>query len=270
MYADEKNIGREYFECTKIVNCNKNFHLHRTYELVYVETGAIIIESNCGKETVNAGEYALIWANVLHSFRTVEHSVAYYCMFSGDLIRPFVKYTKGKAVETVKFTCKESVHNFAKQELFGKSGKIEWYTRKALLYAIIGEYRKSVKLSTPKGGNNDVAIRVLHYLEEHYTENITLDDVAKAIGYEKHYVSRCLHKWTSMNFTKILNWYIVEAATDLLQNTDHSVAYIAMNSGFQSIRNFNRVFLDLTERTPLEAANCVPKRAKRTEGDTEK
>ena len=43
-------------------------------------------------------------------------------------------------------------------------------------------------------------------------------------------------------------------ATDLLQHTDLSMSEIAFRSGFQSIRNFNRVYAEHTGNPPAKDA----------------
>jgi transcriptional regulator GlxA family with amidase domain len=53
-----------------------------------------------------------------------------------------------------------------------------------------------------------------------------------------------------MHFSRYVNLFRVDAATELLQHTDLPITEIALQSGFQSIRNFNRVFLEITGKTP--------------------
>ena len=53
-----------------------------------------------------------------------------------------------------------------------------------------------------------------------------------------------------MHFSRYVNLYRVERATNLLMNTDMSITEIALSSGFQSIRSFNRVYLELTGLSP--------------------
>lgn len=264
MLINENEMGREYFKCSIYRDLNKTYYFHRCFELIYVVDGSVKVESYSGIEKIEKGEFALIFSNTLHSFSTLEHSEVIVVFFSGDLVRPFVNHIKDKRPNRVKFDCKDSVRTFVNAELFENVNvKTDWYTRKSVLYALLGEFRKNVSLKEESGYNTDVAIKAMRYLEKHYMEDITLSKIAEAIGYEKHYISRCLHRYTSLNFTKILNWFRIEAAIDMLENSDLSITEISLASGFQSIRNFNRIFLEMTERTPSEAARSFPRRNNR-------
>ena len=55
-----------------------------------------------------------------------------------------------------------------------------------------------------------------------------------------------------MTFSMYLNHIRVNKAIDLIQNTDLSMTEIAMNCGFETIRNFNRVFKEIMGCTPSE------------------
>lgn len=254
LYQIDNVTSRDFFQCNKVFCLQSHPHLHRNFELIYVIKGFVVINSNCGSEKIQAGEYALIFTNAIHSYETPEYSEVYCCQFSGDLIHPFVKKIRGSVAENTKFKCSKTVEEFITEILFVENSKPDWYLLKSAIYAVVGEYRKTMVIHPFDGATEDAVAKVLHYVEEHYVEDITLSHVSEVLGYERHYLSRCVHKHVNMNFSQIVNWYRVEAATELLQNTNLSMTQIALESGFQSIRNFNRVYFKLTGRTPLQAA----------------
>ena len=53
-----------------------------------------------------------------------------------------------------------------------------------------------------------------------------------------------------MNFEQFLNIYRADYARDQLLHTNASITDIAHSSGFQTVRTFNRVFLEQTGMTP--------------------
>ena len=55
-----------------------------------------------------------------------------------------------------------------------------------------------------------------------------------------------------MNFKKFLNQYRFEYAKNLIVNTDKKLSDIALESGFGSIRNFNRIYYKFSGITPKE------------------
>ena len=64
-----------------------------------------------------------------------------------------------------------------------------------------------------------------------------------------------------MNFKQFLNIYRTDFARDQLMHTDASITDIAHASGFQTVRTFNRVFLDQTGVTPSEFKTFCSKQA---------
>ena len=76
--------------------------------------------------------------------------------------------------------------------------------------------------------------------------------MAQELGYEMHYLSRVFSANVKINLRRYINLYRVDAAKERLINSENGIAQIALESGFQSIRNFNRVFSASTGMTPVE------------------
>ena len=91
---------------------------------------------------------------------------------------------------------------------------------------------------------------MISYVEENFAEDITLKRVSEALSYEYHYLSRVLRTSLHMRFCTLVNQYRCERAKELITQTDKPLSEIAMNCGFQSIRSFNRAFLDIVGCTP--------------------
>ncbi|MBQ8345164.1 MAG: helix-turn-helix transcriptional regulator [Clostridia bacterium] len=83
---------------------------------------------------------------------------------------------------------------------------------------------------------------MLMYMEKNFVSDITLRDVAKSLGYNYEYISREFNKILGISFKTMLNQYRCERARYLIETTDQSLTEVAEQSGFQSIRSFNRVF----------------------------
>ena len=255
MIFEEKNsIGRDICECYEYddFHCTPNIHKH--FELFYVIDGSVIVDSSCGQEELKKGDYALILSSKIHAVYTPVHSKIYNVIFSGDLVHPFTKKVSGMVAECTKFKCNQSVNNFLHEQLFIPNKELDWYSVKASLYSLLGEYRKQVPIKKFNLDDGDLIYCILNYIEENFRDGLTLSQIAKELGYERHYLSRYFHSCISMNFSRFVNLYKVAAATDMLQNKKYSMTDVAMLSGFQSIRNFNRIYLEMTGRTPLQTA----------------
>jgi len=250
LYQKHNSLGTFYFEYLRHVNREFEPHMHRHLELIHVRSGKIILEVDSRTEEIPAGTYAWIPSNRVHALKLAEPSVADICIFSEDYIPVFAKETQKKKPERSTFICRSSVDTFAQTELFVERQVPDLYTLKAVFYAIMGEVIQQIQFVKVTEKSELLLDRIVSYVAENYRENISLKSIADSMGYEVHYVSRCFHSVIPMHFSQFVNLYRVDAATEMLKRSDLSIAEIAAESGFQSIRSFNRVFLEVTGKNP--------------------
>ena len=89
-------------------------------------------------------------------------------------------------------------------------------------------------------------------MNKNYTMPISLETVAKEIGYSANYLSHCIKKRFSFGFPTLLSCIRIEKAKTLLSETKKSSLEIAFECGFGSERNFNRQFKKRYGVTPRE------------------
>lgn len=93
---------------------------------------------------------------------------------------------------------------------------------------------------------------VFDYIDQNYTEDLSLEAVSGVAGFSKFHFSRLFKQFTDMSFYDYLNQRRVRAAELLLLDPDVPITEIAMQSGFSSISTFNRVFKAFKKCTPTE------------------
>lgn len=91
---------------------------------------------------------------------------------------------------------------------------------------------------------------LLTYLEDHYDDNITLEDAAEIMGFSPSHFSRLFKQLTGTGFVRYLNLIRISQAAQLLTESDKKITDIAYLCGFSNIRTFNRAFLEITGYTP--------------------
>ena len=123
------------------------------------------------------------------------------------------------------------------------------YYLKACLYAVCADFDAGTQWRE-KTQDHDLVFRILDYIEQNYTEDITLAILADALCYEYHYLSRIFHETLHIRFRTLVNQYRCEHAKMLITSSDTPLSEIAMQCGFGSIRSFNRIFLEMTGMTP--------------------
>ena len=112
--------------------------------------------------------------------------------------------------------------------------------------------RRSIELSADEMA---LAERVddLMTLDKLYQEPaFSRADLARELEVSENVLSRVINSAFSKSFRKLLNDHRVDAAKQLLRDSDLQITQIAFDTGFNSLASFNRVFKDTTGVSPSE------------------
>lgn len=215
-------------------------HFHKNLELIYVISGEVKCDVNNRIYILKSGDFGLCLPYDVHAYTPKENSKYYVLVFSGDYVRLFEKQIKGKSANGFCFAPDNAVKEFFVRCLIeSKSPSV--YMLKSGLYAVCNEFLKCVALSDNKDRKQSI-IAITDYLSKNHTHDIGLNDIAKLLGYDYHYVSRYFHSVFDMSFAELLGAYRLETAIKLMDETDKKIADIAFSSGFGSVRSFNYTF----------------------------
>ncbi len=215
-------------------------HFHKNLELIYVLSGTVDCEVNNRKYRLFSGDFGLCLPYDVHAYTPGENTEYYVCVFSADYVRLFERQIKGKSADGFVFSPKGEIRDFLIKRLVQNSDPTV-YTLKSCLYTVCDEFLKSVTLSENKDRKQSI-IAITDYLAKNHTRDIGLNDIAKLLGYDYHYVSRYFHSVFDMSFAELLGAYRLETAISLMDETDKKIADIAFESGFGSVRSFNYTF----------------------------
>jgi YesN/AraC family two-component response regulator len=92
--------------------------------------------------------------------------------------------------------------------------------------------------------------RAVAYLHEHYSEALTLADVARVGGFAPNYLSALFKKRERMTFASYLRRLRIERARQLLATTDLALQRVAQLSGFGTAGYMARVFRTTVGQAP--------------------
>ncbi|MDD6211651.1 MAG: helix-turn-helix transcriptional regulator [Clostridiales bacterium] len=81
------------------------------------------------------------------------------------------------------------------------------------------------------------------YVQTHFSNSmLSLDIVSEHLGISSSYLSTLFTRFLNMGFVEYLNRCRLERAAKLLEYTEISISEIGLQSGFNSLQNFGRVF----------------------------
>jgi AraC-like DNA-binding protein len=92
--------------------------------------------------------------------------------------------------------------------------------------------------------------KIIEYLEDNVNKSISLSDVSDKLGYSYNYLSSFFKKFFQIGFSELVNEYKINNACQLLSETSKSILEISQEIGYDSLRTFNRTFLEIVGKTP--------------------
>lgn len=115
----------------------------------------------------------------------------------------------------------------------------------------IGTEKMPEKKEDAERGNRIVKM-AQEYISEHYTENITLSEVAENVGISSGYLSTIFHQNMECGFVDYLNQVRIERACCYLEQNYLKTYEIAYKVGFRDEKYFSKVFKKIKGMSPKE------------------
>ena len=84
--------------------------------------------------------------------------------------------------------------------------------------------------------------KILAYVDTHYSENITMNDLSAVTGLSPDYMTRKFKSALHMTPSEYVRKFRIARAMELLCTTELSVAAVAERTGFSDVSLFSRVF----------------------------
>ena len=100
--------------------------------------------------------------------------------------------------------------------------------------------------------SNQIVQVTQEYLENHYAEDISLEDVAEQVNISPQYFSKLIKKTTGFNFIDWLSMLRVKKAKELLTNSNLTVKEVCFMVGYKDPNYFSRIFKKRIGITPSE------------------
>ena len=232
------------------VEYGKNFsfptHLHQAFELVTVQKGEMDIIIDGKSYTLHKNEFVLIFPNQTHSLLSTDckHTLL---IFSAELVKAYLSKVSGKIPTDNKFI----PHRYIVEQMKGISESSSVYEKKGFLYSLCGEFDKEREYKERiKDEADNLLYKIFEFVELNYGNECTLDTLANETGYNYSYLSRYFKKNVGISFNEYVNRHRINNACYLLSNSNYTILRCAMDSGYTSLRSFNRNFINYMSVSP--------------------
>ena len=141
----------------------------------------------------------------------------------------------------------------------------------SMLLQLIPYHTLSDTEITTQTRNAERMHRILHYLENHYTESIRLSEIAESEGLTQTYLSHLFKQQLHISFQEYLSRLRLEAAMILLRQSEITLTDAAYACGFSDPKYLNQSFRKNTGMTPkqwLQSAQRAQDSGVQTAGDS--
>ena len=230
-------------------------HSHPYYHMFFLEEGECRFTVSRKPIVLKAGSCLLIPPRAEHSF-TVEGEVEYL----------EIKFTFSKNLDLL-VSDNQLVALLFRQILqeYSDLGSIADEAAANYLAALISALKAPRRYEKQRqfryvdaSGASELTQSIIHYLEDHYAEDLSLDMLAAAMGYNKSYLCVAFKKDIGFTILDCLNTIRIRRAAELIVYSDHSLPQVASLTGFASASHFNRVFLKYVGTTPGQCRRAHP------------
>ncbi len=221
-------------------------HLHHEVEILVLFEGNACATVNGKEYPLSGGDLVIVFPGTVHSYRGGKNVDVGKFIFRTDLI-PDLKTVFGSMIpkdpllHSADPRC-EDVRRLAADIIrhYRTSSSV---VQKAYLSLLVGKILEACDLEPQKYAGHDTLDLILRYCQQHFREELSLQSLSTALGISKSHLSHLFSDKIKLDFRNYLNTLRVNYACPLLSGTDLSVTEIAEQSGFSSLRTFNRAFL---------------------------
>ncbi len=102
-------------------------------------------------------------------------------------------------------------------------------------------------------GKKSESVRLaIRYMEDHYMEQLTLEEIASYVGVTPQYFSKIFKKEVGMNYIEWLTNYRMDIAKELLMERKNAIKEICYQVGYIDPNYFSRIFKKIVGVSPKE------------------
>ena len=234
-------------------------HWHNHLEFLYIVRGNPIITAGASCFTACEGMIISFASGEIHHILPGESGSEYYCIqITDEFARDNSFPTDSGSIVLCCFSeYSKRAFEEMKREYFADSAYRIAAVRALGVQFMLGIYRSdsaSLPVNTIKRMPATVEITkcAMKHIKEHYFEQISTEDVAKAAGVSIYHLCRCFKEVTGMTVIRYINYIRCCAARAMLMKGERTVSETARECGFSGLSYFTKTYASFIGCTPMQ------------------
>lgn len=239
-------------------------HSHPFYQIWYVIDGEAEYYLNGCTMTISAGDLVFMPPGIMHELPVMHDGLLRYVdvkfLVEDEELKkncekiPLVTHLNDKSITDSILKCRE--YWYERNQYSREISKLafEQIVLQILQTQMPQEKKRQFWMPVKKDMENlqGIAADIVHYIDSHYAEEFTLENLAGVLRYNKAYLCKLFKDATGLTIINYLNYVRISRAYDLICYTSNSMSHISLMVGFSSVHYFARMFKKICGMPPGE------------------
>jgi AraC-like DNA-binding protein/mannose-6-phosphate isomerase-like protein (cupin superfamily) len=237
-------------------------HMHSQIELNFVLSGQMTYWFDGRELTVDAGRLCLFWGMIPHQVIDRIEGTRFVCLYVpmsvflglANLSRFRDAVFRGAMIEALEIRSWDSdIFQRWREELLAGDENLTEIVRNELTARVLRIERDGwrdlreegsaiASFSASDSERVEHIERMLRFIAEHALENISAEDVGRAVGLHPNYAMSIFKRAVGHTINQAIVRHRLDTAQSLLISTDLSITDVAFESGFGSVSRFYEAF----------------------------
>jgi xylan 1,4-beta-xylosidase len=236
-------------------------HWHATTELLFILNGQVHVVIDDQTFDLVKEDVCIINPNSNHTiygenYEILSISIQLNMLKFSDTHRFYFNLNSTKDTHNIKYDyIRQLIAQLVKVSTSGENRYMSISILYALLSHLVDNFQVSAPLHLDYSDKAKRIYEILKYVENHYRENIQLNELANQFSLTSSYLSSYFKKTTGQTFLDYYNKLRLSSAVNEMLTTDTSLESIALSNGFSDYRSFTKAFKKIYNLLPNQYRN---------------
>ena len=228
-------------------------HFHEGIEIMAVLEGEVEAFHINRSERLKAGEIFFADSFDCHHYNQISQQIrAIVIVLSSEYTTIFQNLYHGKTLPPFMKNIEKNEEIIQLMKTWLSEADKDFILNVGYSNLLFSKFVKNYDLE-PNDASKDknISVKLLKYINEHYTEDISLTTISKMLGYTKEYCSKIFSEVVGMSFRDYLNFLRLKKAKEYLalkKSTKQTMTEIIYKCGFNSTATFYRALKGLRSK----------------------
>lgn len=252
------------FHYDTLDSCQEKFtmHYHENVEILYFVKGNGVATCGSNHVQVKEGDLLVVNSNELHFLYMTSPVLEYYCLivdkgFCEDFQMNVENVTLQNLIkdQMLVIYMQQIIKEMDERQKYYKSAVqglvillfTEFYRRYGVSKIPLAETTWNHKMETVK--------KAIGYIKSHFTQELTIDEICKHVGFSKYYMCRIFKEITGQTVVEYINFLRCDYARNLLNSGKYNVKESAEKCGIPNLSYFSKTYKKYMGHLPSRENN---------------